>query len=170
MYRHVLFTSLIGILLYLAGCGFQLRGTSALPADRGPVFVQAGFGTRVGPLLTQALQTAGSAMTGNPAGARTLVRILEEQDEERVSAVNARGKVIGIELVYRVAFDAVAADGTVLAERQSLVGTREYVNPSVEVLGKAEEANLIRSDLARDLADRILRRLQAQLQIPDPSR
>jgi LPS-assembly lipoprotein len=163
MRRPILFTSLLIIVLATAGCGFQLRGARALSPDRSPVLVQAGHGSRVSYRLIQALQAAGSTLTSNAAEARTLVRILEEQDEDRVSAVNARGKVIGIELVYRVAFDAITPDGTTLVERQSLTASREYVNPSVEVLGKAEEASLIRSDLARDMADRILRRLQAQL-------
>ena len=49
------------------------------------------------------------------------------------------------------------------AEQENVEVARDYINPEVEVLGKSEEAELIRRDLERDMADRILRRLRARL-------
>lgn len=95
--------------------------------------------------------------------AKVVVRILDEAHSSRVSAVNSQGKVIGSELHYRVVFDGIRGTGQPLIERQSVEVARDYINPEVEVLGKSEEAELIRRDLERDMADRILRRLRAHL-------
>jgi LPS-assembly lipoprotein len=163
MYRRRLLATLAALSMLLTGCGFQLRGATRLPAERSPVYVQAAPGSRIAPVLIQALSAAGTQVTGSPDKARTLVHVLDERNEDRVAAVDSQGKVVGIELVYRVTFDATDAKGAVVAARQPLALSREYVNPNVEVLAKAEEAELIRRDLAREMADRILRRLRAQL-------
>jgi LPS-assembly lipoprotein len=163
MLRRSFLGSLVLLPLSLTGCGFQLRGATQLPPEYSPIYVHSRPGSRIGPALVQALYAAGTELARDRADARSLVRILLERHQERVTAVDSNGKVIGIELGYRVAFDAVTVDGVQLAKRQSLVLTREYVNPDIEVIAKAEEAQLIRRDLIADMADHILRRLRAQL-------
>ncbi len=155
---------LLLLTLLLGGCGFQLRAPAQLPPDLLPVHVQAGPGSRIAGVLARALRNAEVAVTGNPREAGVVVRIEQDFHEERVSAVNSTGKVIGNELRYQVTFDAVRRGGAPFAERQTIVLTRDYVNPEVEVLGKTEEAALIRQDMERDMADRILYRLRTRLQ------
>jgi LPS-assembly lipoprotein len=127
------------------------------------VFVHTHQGARIGGPLTQELRIRGASVAGSAAQAKAVIRILGEEDDNRVAAVNSQGKVIGIELLYRVDFDAVRSNGEQMVERQSIELAREYINPEVEVLGKAEEADLIRRDMVQDMADRIVRRLAAQL-------
>ena len=102
-------------------------------------------------------------LTGAREDAGTVIRILQENQDERVTAVDNQGKVVSKELLYLVTFDAVKPDGTQLAKRQTIRLAREHVNPEDDIIGRAEEADLIRRDMAEDMADRILRRLKAQL-------
>jgi LPS-assembly lipoprotein len=146
-----------------AGCGFQLRGAVDLPPGLSPVAVQAGPESTISGALTRALRDRGAQVVGSPADGRVAIRVLEETQDSRVAAVNNQGKVIGIELLYRVAFDAVRPGGEPLVPVQRIELAREYINPEVEVLGKAEEAEIIRRDMVQDMADRIVRRLVAQL-------
>jgi len=155
--------SLFIITALLSGCGFQLRGTTDIPKELSPVYVQAGPGSRVGRALQTALRSNDVAVTASREGAATVIRIQAETQDQRTSAVNSQGKVIAKDLLYRVSFDAVAADGGQLAKQQTIKLSRELVNPEEQYIGKAEEAGLIRQDMARDMADRILRRLKAQL-------
>ncbi len=153
--------------LLLSACGFQLRGVTELPPVLNPVYVQAPQGSRIGHALIRALNTREVPVTRNPGEAGLHIRILEELDSERVAAVNSQGKVIGTELQYRVRFDALGRDGAARVPSQRIVLARDYVNPEIEVIGKAEEAQLIRKDMVQDMADRILHRIKAQLSHSD---
>ncbi len=147
----------------LSGCGFQLRGVTEIPPELSPLFVQAARNSRTANAVKATLHANGVALAASPAEARTIVRIIREEEDSRVTAVNSQGKVIGTELQLAVTFEAVGSDGEGLAERQVIKLAREYVNPEVEVIGKSEEAYLIRQDMREDMADRILHRLKAQL-------
>ena len=163
MNRLGLLFPLLWLSLATTGCGFQLRGTTDIPPELSPVYVQAGGGSQVRRPLEIALRSGGAEVSGVQQQARTVIRILEELQDSRVNAVNSQGKVIAQELLYLVTFDAVKANGAQLAKRQTIRLAREHINPEDEVIGRAEEADLIRRDLAEDMADRILRRLKAQL-------
>jgi LPS-assembly lipoprotein len=157
------FVPILFIAALLSGCGFQLRGATEIPPELSPIFVQASGGSRVGRALQIALRGGSAEVTTSSQEAATVIRILEESQDERINAVNSQGKVIAKDLLYRVSFDAIQADGGQLAQRQTIKLNREQVYPEGEVIGKAEEAEQIRRDMAEDMADRILRRLKAQL-------
>lgn len=151
------------IAMLLGGCGFQLRGAVEIPPELSPVYVQASPVSRIGRALQIALRGSGAEVTVVPQEAAILIRIMEESEDERVNAVSSQGKVVAKDLLYRVSFDAIRSDGGQLVQHQTIKLSREHVNPEEEVIGKAEEAELIRRDMAEDMADRILQRLKAQL-------
>lgn len=159
--RSLLFALLAAWLL--GGCGFQLRGTTQVPAALSPVYVKAAGDSRLRGQLTEILRNGGMNFAAEAGQANTVIRILEERQDDRVTAVNSEGKIIGSELQYRVRFDAVRGDGSELVAPQTIRLAREYVNPEVEVIGKAEEGVLIRQDMVQDMAGRILSRLKAKL-------
>ncbi len=149
--------------LTLTGCGYQLRGVTEIPPELSPMYVQAPRSSHTAAAVKSALQANGMELAANPKDANTIVRILNEKEENRVSAVNSQGKVIGTELQLKVTFDAIGGGRQNLAERQVIELARDYVNPGAQVIGKTEEALLIRQDMRQDMADRILHRLKAQL-------
>ncbi len=161
--RLARFVPILFIAALLSGCGFQLRGVTEIPPELSPIYVQTSAASRVGRALQVALRGGSVEVTTSPREAATLIRILEEIQDERVNAVNSQGKVLAKDLLYRVSFDAIQADGGQLAQRQTIKLSREHVNPEEEVIGKAEEAEMIRRDMAEGMADQILRRLKAQL-------
>jgi LPS-assembly lipoprotein len=149
--------------ILLGGCGFHLRGVTEIPKGLIPLYIQAGPGSHIAPVLYQTLRINGVPTTMDSKVAAVVLRIYSEGHGTRVSALNAQGKVIGDELSFHVTFDAVRRDGLPFLERQSIENTRDYVNPQVEVLGKSEEAEMIRRDLEQDMAEQILGRLRARL-------
>lgn len=149
--------------LLTSGCGFQLRGATEVPPELSPIYVQADGSSQIRRPLHIALGAGGAEVTESREQAGTVIRILEESQDSRVNAVNNQGKIIANELLYLVTFDAVKADGTQLAKRQTIRLAREHINPEDDVIARDEEAGLIRRDMAEDMADRILRRLKAQL-------
>ncbi len=156
-------TLVLLVLSVLPACGFHLRGTTEIPPELSPIYVQASAGSPVRAAMLRRLELNPGALTAKPSDARLLVRILDESRASRVAAVDRAGKVIAQELHLRVRFDATTADGQQRLSPQALDLVRTYQNPDVEVLGKQQEADLIYEDLSEDAADRILLRLRASL-------
>lgn len=163
MHRVLAWLALALLAVASTGCGFHLRGEVPVPPGISPVHIQAKGGSVLSPVLADVLRKRGVQVTGSAGAAQLTIRLLEEKTDSRVLAVNRSGKVIAYELSYRVEFDAVGPGAKRPVEAQVVEQAREYVNADTEVLGKAQEADLIRKDLVQDLADRILRRLLAQL-------
>jgi len=154
------------ILTTLQGCGFQLRGEiKALPPSVSPVYIH-GL-TRFDPLyrsLKQTLKGAKAQVTTDRAEAKSALQILAQNQNRRVLAVDNRGKVVEYEIHHDLEFNLLAADGAVLVQPQTVGTQYSYQNSETDVLGKRQEENIRSKDVRRDLARRIVTRLQEQLQ------
>ncbi len=150
----------IFVFSFLFGCGFQLRGTAGLPAALTPLYVESQ--TTFGTLLTQRVRNAQpTQIVENPAQARLIVRILAQQRQSRVVAVDRAGKALAYELSYHVRFAAHRATGEPVLDEQTLVASRSLdEDPEMAVLGKQLEQELIYQELLDELAERLLWRLQ----------
>ncbi len=155
---------LLVIPLLLQGCGFQLRGAFEVPPEMNPTYIQAAHGDPLARQVREALRTADVQISESPDQANAVLRLLKQQQSRRVRAVDRRGKVIDYELTYSVTFDVQGPEGEEMVSRQTITLVRTQVDPGVEVLGKQEEQALFFSDMQRDMAGRMLRRVKNQLQ------
>jgi len=164
-----IFTTLLGLAL-LTGCaGFTLRGKFNIAPEFIPIAVQAQPGSSVAKKLYEVLRLNDIPVTTDETQAGFIIHLIEEDGSNRVVAVNEKGKIISSELDYQVVFEGLRNNGQVIVPKQTIEAFREFVNPEVEMLGKSEEAGMIRQDLEQDLADRILRRLRPHLkQVVNP--
>lgn len=154
---------LIGIAL-LTGCGFRLRHAVVIASEFTPLYVQAQPNSNIANALNEMLRINDVPYTTDIKIAKLTIHIINESHSNRVVAVNSYGKVISTEINYRVTFEGIMNNGQIIMPSQTIDVFREYVNPEVEVLGKSEEAYMIKSNLEQDVADRILRRLYPSLQ------
>ena len=149
-------------LLGLPGCGFHLRGSLDIPPELSPFYVQSGG--LLGDAVKARLQGTDVRIASTAKEAGMILRILSEQHDSRLVAVDANGKALAYMLSYRIRFDATDGDGRIILPVQSIVLDRTFDdNPSVSVLGKELESGIIYQDLASDAADQILLRLRAAL-------
>jgi LPS-assembly lipoprotein len=153
----------LGAALVISGCGFRLRGDVEIPPDLNPLFIQAAAGSPVAQALSDRLRGTQVRLAANPKDAKLILRILGESRLSRVVAVNRAGKVLSLELFYRVSFDVQGPDGKERLPRQEIELVRGFDNPDTEVLGKQLEGELIYQDMIDDAADRVLIRLRAAL-------
>ena len=154
---------LLLVVLLLQGCGFHLRGTFDVPPEMDPTYIQAGHGDPLARQVREALRTADVEVVSTADQAKAVLRLLKQDQSRRVRAVDRRGKVIDYELTYRVTFDVQDPEGQELVSRQTITLVRTQVDPGVEVLGKQEEQALFFSDMQREMAGRMLRRIKIQL-------
>ena len=143
----------------LAGCGFHLQGHTPLPAvvrhpyveapDRQSDFVQ---------YLRHALLSNGAQLTPQKDQASAVVSILRDTVTRRVTSVSATNQPNQYEVTYTVGF-AVSAAGKELLPPQEVTATRAYSFSESLLLAKNHEEDILRQDMARDLADIVMRRL-----------
>jgi LPS-assembly lipoprotein len=153
--------ALLGCLVLLSACGFQLQGRQALPAtlatlELDPADEQSDFTVA----LKRALATSGAKLVDHAAPEGAVVRISRDDVQERVLSVDARNIPTDFELVYQVEV-SVRADGKVLMEPEPFEVSRIYSFDETRLLAKEREKNVLREALARDMASVVLRRLSS---------
>jgi LPS-assembly lipoprotein len=153
--------ALLGCLLLLAACGFQLQGRQALPptlatleldvADEQSDFTVA---------LVRALKSSGVKLVDKAAPNGAVVRISRDEVQESVLSVDARNIPTDYDLVYEVEV-GVRADGQVLMQPEPFSVSRIYSFDETKLLAKQREKGVLREALARDLASVVVRRLSS---------
>ena len=155
---------LFGLLLLLAGCGFHLKGyQQADPALDGLFVEQAEQRDSLAGVIQRELVTAGVKLADTAETAKHRLRIRADRFTQRVLSVDASGKALEYELSLQAGFDVAAADGSERLPLQSLELLRQLTLSGQDELGYRNEAALLRIDMRLDMADQIIRRLQAQL-------
>ncbi|MBM4220760.1 MAG: hypothetical protein FJ170_02300 [Gammaproteobacteria bacterium] len=152
---------LAGSLLWLSACGFQFRTAPEFPADMGVTHIQTDdryslFYRE----LVSSLRRNGITLSEDATAAHTVIRILGDQTGRRTLTVTARNVPAEYEVYYRLTF-SVDVDGSEAVPYEELVLTRDYPFDETEVLGKANEEQLIMQAIARDLVGLVSRRLSA---------
>ncbi len=152
-------SSLIALSL-LGGCGFRLRGTTALPFRR----LRLGFD----PLspLGQALRRQLAAvpdleLVDDPRQADALFEVLEDSFNRTVSSRTAAGQVRELSLTARLRFRLRTGEGEEWLRETTIEQNQLMSYSETAALAKeSEEAQLARS-MREDIAAQVVRRLAA---------
>lgn len=141
------------------GCGFHLQGHVPLPEsvktpyleapDRQSDFVQS---------LRHALLSSGAHLASDKGQASAVVSIVRDTVTRRVLSVSATNQPNEYEVTYTIDFVVMAGDKELLAQ-QELSATRSYSFDERLLLAKGHEEDILRADMAHDLADMVMRRL-----------
>ncbi|WP_428101556.1 LPS assembly lipoprotein LptE [Candidatus Rariloculus sp.] len=151
----------LGMSLTVAGCGFQLEGSGALPSAMEQTYVDA-----VRPSseflgsLREVLRRRGLEVVSDAGQAGATLVITEDSTGQRVLSVSARNIPREYEIYYAVTF-SLRVGSEPLVESESLVLTRGYTYDETQVLGKSQEEEVLRAALAEDLALQVVRRIEA---------
>ena len=146
----------------LAGCGFQLRGSAALPAEMAVTYIQSGqpYSTLADDFAA-ALKAREVSVTEQRSDATAVLRIHGNELEKRILSVNTAGKVLEYELRQTVQFSVVTAANQPLLEMQSVILSRDYLYSSTDILGKEREDLEVRKTLQRNLVNMAMLRITA---------
>ena len=139
----------------LAGCGFQLRGKQAMPFDS--VYIQ-GQDTQFTRILKQELQRQ-SKLVASPALAQVVLQVLTEKQEQFSSIVDGNQQVAQVQLRFIAQVAMVASNGTPMMEPVTIRAVREVSYSDSQALSKQSEFAMLYSELRRDVASQVLRRM-----------
>ena len=165
MGRAGLRAALAGMVLgaLLAGCGFQPRAHVSMGDAAGSLYLDAP------PALLFDLESAlaGSAVqrSSSREGADAVLVVASERFERRVLSVDPHdGSEREAEFSYTVEFRIGRGGESSAMNEQRISLLRDFLYTPEEVVSKEHEEDLIRKELRREAAARILRRLEAAVQ------
>ena len=144
--------------LLLSACGFQLRGVTQLSFKN--LHIQ-GSTLSISRDLKRAIQTNGIQLVEKSEGAELLVEMLGETYEKRIQSLSGGGLVREFELNYRVTFRTREAMKPTWSSVQTVQSRRDFSYDDKALLGKAEEEQMLISDMHKDAVREVLRRLSA---------
>ncbi len=148
---------LLVALLSVNGCGFQLRQATPLPLTVKRIQVE-----QADPLgllsrqIERELVQAGAQLVQSDAA---LLRIQSERFDRRVLAVDERARVSEYELELRISYSLSDASGKELLSNEEFALSRDYAFDELAAIGASQEEALIREELTRDAARRVLQRI-----------
>lgn len=158
--RRLLAAGLAGAATLLAGCGFRLRRSAALPFRT----LYAGFApaSAIGAEFRRLVRVAeDTELVDDPAQAEARLEVLREQREREVVAFSSTGRPREYQLRLRFGFRVVDAQSRELLAPTELVLSRDLVSTDVEVVAKQQEEELLYREMQSDLVQQLLRRLAA---------
>ena len=152
----------LALSLLLPACGFHLRNALTLPPDLGPVdIVSSDPYSRLARSVERALAAAGAEIAEPRAEDVAVLNIQSERWAALPASLDAQGRAQEYTLRYAVVFSMQRADGSMAVPQQAVELSRDYLAPVVDSIGKASEREMLVSELRRDMAAAILRRVDA---------
>ena len=144
----------------LSACGFQLRGSTALPfetlmvtgADNTPFAIDLRRGLRASRRVE---------LVDEPARAQAVLQVTGLSQERRILSLSAAGRVQEYQLIYRVSFRVHDGRGQELLPLNDIVLRRDITYNDSQVLAKEQEEILLVRDMQNDAVQQVLRRLSA---------
>lgn len=145
----------------LAACGFHLQGHAGLPVVvKRPFLEVPDVQSQFAQSLRHALLANGAQLVVQRDQASAVISILSDNVRRRVLTVSATNQPAQYEVTYTVGFAVNAGDRQLLAP-QEITATRVYSFDERLLLAKGHEEEVLRQDMARDLADMVMRRLSS---------
>ena len=178
--RAIVALGLLTAVLVPGACGFHPRGSLVALDEPGRLFVDADRGLSIEEALREALSGRAFPLAANRDEADVVLRITDERQTRRILSVRSTGRVSEFQLVHAVSVAIArsgegAGDGAIggtggadapapVAPRADRVEvTREYTYDERQVLGKENEARILRGEMEDELVRQIVLRTVASL-------
>lgn len=148
------------VTLLLTGCGFTLRGTAELPAALQPLHLEnVDTATPLGRELLRVMNSNKVALAETAAPNGYTLALGGETANERALSVNANARAGEYEITLAAMWQ-LRRNGAAVMEAETLSLSKVYLADPENAIAKNEEAELIRTEMRRELAQQLLRRLQ----------
>ena len=150
----------------LAGCGFHMRGTEAVPFRT--IYIPGATGGIALDLKRNIEAGTEAKVVDDPKAADAILDISNETREKIILSLSGTGRVREFRLRYSVTFRVHDGKGNDFVPRSTVQLTRDVTFNDAEILAKEAEEQLLYRDMQTDMVQQVLRRLAAA-QAPKPS-
>lgn len=151
---------MIASCLFLAACGFQLRGAYSLPFDS--LHVAQPESSELHALIKRHIEASTQTrIVSNPKEAQAVLSVLGDVRQKDILSLNSAGRVREYQLVRSFTFRLHDSKGRDWISPSTIRLSREMTFDDTRVLAKEAEESLIWRDIQNDLVQQLLRRLAA---------
>jgi LPS-assembly lipoprotein len=152
----------VALLGLMSACGFQLRGETHLPPGLQKVSLEvADEFSLVARDLRAALIRGGATLTAPGAEGAGAIRVPVNVVVREAQVVSGRARVQEYVVRHRVELEIVDAAGNTVLPRVDIELGRDFTFDETQGLAAAQEEELIRKELAREMVQQILRRIES---------
>lgn len=151
----------IALCLFLAACGFRLKGVSPLPFDT--LYTNINENSEFGSNLLRAIAASspGIRFVNTPADAEARLTQLQNTKSLRELSINAEGQVEEYELNLEFVFQLTDNQGHMVLPPTALRSTRELPYDPTVVQAKEGEITMVFREMQQSLVSQIVRRLSS---------
>jgi len=151
--------TLIGAAAALAGCGFRLAGSEPLPAVLARPYLELKDPyTDFSREFERQLKSTGAKLQPVREGSTATIEVTKDLVKQSTLAVSSLNIPTEYELTYTVTFAVHGANKEILAP-QTINLLKDYSFEENALLAKEHEADILRVQMARDLASIAMHRL-----------
>lgn len=144
------------LIMLMSGCGFQLRGQSALPFES--AFVDAGATSQIAAQLRRSL-SANDKLANSKDTAGIVIRLAGETREKNILSLSGTGKVREYRLIHRVTLSAMDRDKRNVLAPSTIQLNRDFSYDDQQIMAKEAEESMLHKEMEQDILRQILRRL-----------
>lgn len=158
--RQVLLILTLCLVVTLAGCGFQMRGSYQLPPQLQQASIAAPQFSEIADQLRERFTLAGVELVDAQANV-TAIEIVRDSLTRRTLSLSASGQVAEYELIYTV--DYLLRAPNKAAKSLQVEVFRDYQDDPNFALAKTREREVLVAEMREQAAQRVLRQVIAQL-------
>ena len=145
--------------LFVSACGFQLRGTAALPFDT--LYIPNTTGGIALDLKRYIQSGTRTRVVDDEKSAQARLELSGETKSRNILSLSGAGRVRELQLVYRINLRVHDGKGGEFVPLTTLSISRDLTYNDTDILAKEAEEAAIYREIQRDLVQQILRRLAA---------
>lgn len=150
---------MVAALLLLAGCGFQLRGTGVDSVNLRELALSApDLNSQTYLQLREALEDDDVLLT---EAAEYRLQLLGERHDRMALSYTGRASAAEVEIQHNLSFQITDNQARPLIGPETLSVRRVYINDRDNIVGTAEEEELLRREMRRDMVRQLLFRLSS---------
>lgn len=147
------------VVLFVSACGFQLRGTAALPFDT--LYIPNTAGGIALDLKRYIQSGTRTRVVDDEKSAQARLELSGETKSRNILSLSGAGRVRELQLVYRINLRVHDGKGGEFVPLTTLSISRDLTYNDTDILAKEAEEAAIYREIQRDLVQQILRRLAA---------
>jgi LPS-assembly lipoprotein len=147
----------LALLLGIAACGFQLRGSVNLPFET--IYVPNATSGIALDIKRNLRSGTGTRVLDDAQGAEAQLQFTEETRRKEILSLNSAGRVSEFRLFYRVGFRVSDGKGGDFLSPVSIQLFRDMTYDDSQVLAKEAEEQLLFRDMQSDMVQQVLRRI-----------
>lgn len=151
----------LALMCLLSACGFQLRGSggSSLPESWSSMHLITGNPNGELSRELQSTFIANGVIWVDKEDASYRVKIGPERFKQRNLSLNAQARAAEFELTLSSNFSVLDAQGAEIIKSTEASVVKQMENDPRNVVGKAEEVRILRSEMRTELVNQIMRRI-----------